>query len=51
MNWLDKAIAWVTPEGAALRQVLVTDWKPEEVSLVPIGADPGAGFKFERATG
>jgi hypothetical protein len=41
----------VTPQGAAMRQVLVTDWEPEEVSLVPIGADPGAGFKFERATG
>ncbi len=45
------ALQDVTPEGAALRQVLVTDWEPEEVSLVPVGADPGAGFKFERATG
>src|SRR5579885_1822684 len=45
------AIEDVTPQGASLRQVLVTDWEPEEVSLVPIGADPGAGFKFERATG
>ncbi|MFN3326842.1 MAG: prohead protease/major capsid protein fusion protein, partial [Bryobacteraceae bacterium] len=45
------AIEDVTPQGAAMRQVLVTDWEPEEVSLVPIGADPGAGFKFERATG
>jgi hypothetical protein len=34
-----------------VRQVLVTDWEPEEVSLVPIGADPGAGFRFQRATG
>jgi len=45
------ALKDVTPEGAALREILVTDWEPEEVSLVPIGADPGAGFKFERATG
>jgi hypothetical protein len=45
------AIEDVTPEGAATRQVLVTDWEPEEVSLVPIGADPGAGFRFQRATG
>jgi hypothetical protein len=45
------AVEDVTPQGAAMRQVLVTDWEPEEVSLVPIGADPGAGFKFERATG
>jgi hypothetical protein len=45
------AIEDVTPQGSAMRQVLVTDWEPEEVSLVPIGADPGAGFKFERATG
>ncbi|MGE5646734.1 MAG: hypothetical protein ACM336_13175, partial [Acidobacteriota bacterium] len=45
------AIEDVTPQGAAMRQVLVTDWEPEEVSLVPVGADPGAGFKFERATG
>jgi hypothetical protein len=45
------AIEDVTPQGAATRQVLVTDWEPEEVSLVPVGADPGAGFKFERATG
>lgn len=45
------AVEDATPQGAAMRQVLVTDWEPEEVSLVPIGADPGAGFKFERATG
>ncbi len=45
------AVEDVTPQGAALRQVLVTDWEPEEVSLVPIGADPGAGFRFQRATG
>ncbi|MCC6389138.1 MAG: peptidase U37 [Bryobacterales bacterium] len=45
------AIEDVTPQGAAMRHVLVTDWEPEEVSLVPIGADPGAGFKFQRATG
>jgi hypothetical protein len=45
------AVEDVTPQGAAMRQVLVTDWEPEEVSLVPVGADPGAGFKFERATG
>jgi hypothetical protein len=45
------AVEDATPQGAALRQVLVTDWEPEEVSLVPIGADPGAGFRFQRATG
>ncbi|MCZ2079657.1 MAG: hypothetical protein LC130_32205 [Bryobacterales bacterium] len=45
------AVEDVTPQGAAMRQVLVTDWEPEEVSLVLVGADPGAGFKFERATG
>jgi hypothetical protein len=45
------AIEDVTAQGATTRQVLVTDWEPEEVSLVPIGADPGAGFKFQRATG
>ncbi len=45
------AVEDVTPQVAAMRQVLVTDWEPEEVSLVPVGADPGAGFKFERATG
>jgi hypothetical protein len=45
------AVEDVTPQGGEMRQVLVTDWEPEEVSLVPIGADPGAGFKFERATG
>jgi hypothetical protein len=45
------AIEDVTPQGAATRQVLVTDWEPQEVSLVPIGADPGAGFRFQRATG
>jgi hypothetical protein len=45
------AVEDVTPQGTAMREVLVTDWEPEEVSLVPIGADPGAGFKFERATG
>jgi ribosomal protein S8E len=45
------AVEDVTPQGAAMRQVLVTDWELEEISLVPVGADPGAGFKFERATG
>jgi hypothetical protein len=45
------AVEDITPQGASVRQVLVTDWEPEEVSLVPVGADPGAGFKFERATG
>jgi hypothetical protein len=45
------AVEDVTPQGAALRHVLVTDWEPEEISLVPIGADPGAGFRFQRATG
>jgi hypothetical protein len=45
------AVEDATPQGAAMRQVLVTDWEPEEVSLVPIGADPGAGFRFQRATG
>jgi len=40
----------VTQEGAKLRQVLVTDWEPEEISLVPIGADPGAGINMKRAT-
>ena len=45
------AVEDVTPQGAAMRQVLVTDWEPEEVSLVPVGADPGAGFRFQRATG
>lgn len=43
------AVEDVTPKGASLRQVLVTDWEPEEISLVPIGADPGAGFRFGRA--
>jgi hypothetical protein len=43
------AVEDVTPRGASLRQVLVTDWEPEEISLVPIGADPGAGFRFGRA--
>ena len=45
------AVEDVTPQGASVRQVLVTDWEPEEVSLVPVGADPGAGFRFQRATG
>ncbi|MFN7939136.1 MAG: hypothetical protein U0R19_37780 [Bryobacteraceae bacterium] len=43
------AVEDVTPKGTSLRQMLVTDWEPEEISLVPIGADPGAGFRFGRA--
>lgn len=39
------AVEDVTPKGAAMRQVLVTDWEPEEISIVPAGADPGAGFR------
>lgn len=41
----------VTPRESSVRQVLVTDWEPEEVSIVPIGADPGAGFKLRGAEG
>ncbi|HOL73175.1 MAG TPA: Mu-like prophage major head subunit gpT family protein, partial [Bryobacteraceae bacterium] len=40
----------VTPDGAEMRQILVTDWEPQEVSLVPIGADSGAGFKASKQT-
>jgi phage major head subunit gpT-like protein len=35
----------ITKDGDQVKQMLATDWEPEEVSLVPIGADPGAGFK------
>lgn len=34
----------VTPKGEKMRQFLATDWEPGEISAVPIGADPEAGF-------
>lgn len=34
----------VTPKGEKTRQLLAIDWEPLEISMVPIGADPGAGF-------
>jgi hypothetical protein len=40
------AMREVTKEGSKIRQVEVTDWEPEEISLVPVGADPGAGFQM-----
>jgi hypothetical protein len=48
-----------TGEQDQVKSFLAIDWEPEEVSIVPIGADPGAGFRasgeeefFElRATG
>jgi len=33
------------PSKDGVRRYLVTDWEPLEISLVPIPADPGAGFK------
>lgn len=34
----------VTPKGEKMRQYLAIDWEPMEISAVPIGADPEAGF-------
>jgi hypothetical protein len=34
-----------TKEGDQAKSYLAVDWEPEEVSVVPIGADPGAGFR------
>ncbi len=35
----------ITGEQDQVKSFLAVDWEPEEVSIVPIGADPGAGFK------
>lgn len=34
-----------TAEGEKIKSFLATDWEPMEISLVPIGADPNAGFQ------
>lgn len=34
----------VTPKGDKMRHWLATDWEPMEISAVPVGADPEAGF-------
>lgn len=34
----------VTPKGEKMRHYLAIDWEPMEISAVPIGADPEAGF-------
>jgi hypothetical protein len=34
-----------TKEDDQVKSYLAVDWEPEEVSVVPIGADPGAGFR------
>ena len=34
----------VTKEGAKVKSYLATSWEPREISIVPIGADPDAGF-------
>jgi hypothetical protein len=33
-----------TKEGEKERSFLAVDWEPQEISVVPVGADPGAGF-------
>jgi len=33
----------ITPAKAKMKELLAVDWEPWEISLVPIGADPGAG--------
>jgi len=37
----------VTPEESKEKHYLAVDWEPMEISAVPIGADPGAGFLKE----
>lgn len=32
----------ITPKGEKIRTMLAVDWAPDEISLVPIGADPDA---------
>lgn len=32
----------ITPKGEKVKTMLAVDWAPEEISLVPIGADPDA---------
>lgn len=32
----------ITPKGENVKTLLATEWAPEEISLVPIGADPDA---------
>jgi hypothetical protein len=34
----------ITAEGEAVKSYLAVDWEPMEISVVPIPADPGAGF-------
>jgi hypothetical protein len=34
----------VTPKDSQMKSYLATDWEPMEISIVPIGADAGAGF-------
>lgn len=37
----------VTPDESKIKHYLAIDWEPMEISAVPIGADPGAGFLKE----
>lgn len=32
----------ITPKGEKIKTMLAVDWSPDEISLVPIGADPDA---------
>ena len=34
----------VTPKGSKIRHYLSRNWEPQEISIVPIGADAGAQF-------
>lgn len=37
----------VTKDGETVRTLLAVDWEPCEISLVPVGADPGAGVRSQ----
>lgn len=38
----------ITPKGQKMRSLLAIDWEPQEISAVPVGADPGAKFLSAR---
>jgi len=39
-----------TKDGDTRRSFTAVDWEPHEVSIVPVGADPGASFKASQST-
>jgi len=47
IGYLVRKFKDITKEGAKIKRFLAVDWQPFEISVVPVGADPGAVIRKE----